>query len=153
MTDDRGNSCDVAALSGRQLGVRALGIAALEDPHTKQELVSTRRLELTWAIAGGVIASAAWQLLWLVWPVLGPCGLIGGFVLLAPAAGMLTWWLTLGSVRRRRFRRLADVYLGSGRCASCAYALAGLAAEEDGCVVCPECGAAWRADRLGPERA
>ncbi len=31
-----------------------------------------------------------------------------------------------------------------GKCASCGYDLNGLACEDDGCVACPECGAAWR---------
>jgi hypothetical protein len=31
-----------------------------------------------------------------------------------------------------------------GRCASCRYSLIGVSAAPDGCVVCPECGAAWR---------
>ncbi|MEZ6243093.1 MAG: hypothetical protein R3B57_08625 [Phycisphaerales bacterium] len=29
-------------------------------------------------------------------------------------------------------------------CASCGYSLGGLTPEHDGCVVCPECRAAWR---------
>ncbi len=31
-----------------------------------------------------------------------------------------------------------------GQCRACTFSLAGLAAEPDGCTVCPECGAAWR---------
>lgn len=31
-------------------------------------------------------------------------------------------------------------------CPCCAYRLVGLPPEEDGCVVCPECGAAWRVE-------
>lgn len=31
-----------------------------------------------------------------------------------------------------------------GRCGVCAYDVRGLAPEADGCVVCPECGAAWK---------
>lgn len=43
--------------------------------------------------------------------------------------------------KREQFRALlyADPY-----CVVCGYALAGLAIEPDGCVICPECGAAWR---------
>ena len=33
------------------------------------------------------------------------------------------------------------------RCGSCLYDLQGLDSEPDGCVVCPECGGAWRLDR------
>lgn len=35
-----------------------------------------------------------------------------------------------------------------GRCRGCAFELEGLPAEEDGCVVCPECGAAWRKEAV-----
>jgi hypothetical protein len=34
--------------------------------------------------------------------------------------------------------------LDLGRCPACLYQLAGQVAEPDGCVVCPECGGAWR---------
>lgn len=32
----------------------------------------------------------------------------------------------------------------SGLCPSCAYGIGGIPSESDGCVVCPECSAAWR---------
>lgn len=35
-----------------------------------------------------------------------------------------------------------------GRCAACGYALSGLTEDDDGMIDCPECGAAWRSDRL-----
>ncbi|MCA9306278.1 MAG: zinc ribbon domain-containing protein [Phycisphaerales bacterium] len=35
------------------------------------------------------------------------------------------------------------------RCASCGYSLAELTMEDDGCTVCPECGAAWRLKESG----
>ncbi|MFO0827934.1 MAG: hypothetical protein U0572_07255 [Phycisphaerales bacterium] len=42
-----------------------------------------------------------------------------------------------------------DSLLGAGRCAACGYAIgAHRGAEADGCVVCGECGAAWRSDRV-----
>ncbi len=33
---------------------------------------------------------------------------------------------------------------GQGQCRACRFPLEGLPVEDDGCVVCPECGAAWR---------
>ncbi len=36
------------------------------------------------------------------------------------------------------------------RCASCAYSLKELSPEADGCVVCPECGGAWRLRPIEP---
>ncbi len=41
-------------------------------------------------------------------------------------------------------RKLSKWRLGRGACAACGYALEGVLAEQDGCAVCPECGAAWK---------
>lgn len=53
---------------------------------------------------------------------------------------------------RRELARLEKARFDlRARCASCRYDLAGLPAEHDGCVVCPECGAAWlAANPTGP---
>jgi hypothetical protein len=45
---------------------------------------------------------------------------------------------------RRNDRRAIDACLSSGVCPGCGYTLAGLAVEDDGCRICPECAAAWR---------
>ena len=41
-------------------------------------------------------------------------------------------------------RKLSKWRLGRGACAACGYALEGVHTEQDGCTVCPECGAAWK---------
>lgn len=42
-----------------------------------------------------------------------------------------------------------DALLSMGRCAACGFAIGGAATESsDGCTICPECGAAWRASRV-----
>lgn len=43
-----------------------------------------------------------------------------------------------------------DSLLTSGVCPACAYRIAGVPPEHDGCTVCPECGAAWRMQH-GPD--
>lgn len=43
-------------------------------------------------------------------------------------------------------RRLIDTLIGRNRCGSCGNDLAGLDVGEDGCTLCPECGAAWKLD-------
>lgn len=64
-------------------------------------------------------------------------------------------WMGIGSLwvsrarRRHHAGRIVATMLAEGRCASCAYVLAGLGAAEDGLVGCPECGARWREDRVG----
>lgn len=50
--------------------------------------------------------------------------------------------------------RIADTLsaraISAGICGSCGYSLDMLRPERDGCVVCPECGAAWSARRITP---
>lgn len=50
--------------------------------------------------------------------------------------------------RRTMGHSLAATAVAQGFCGQCCYSLEGKPPEHDGCVVCPECGAAWRATRL-----
>jgi hypothetical protein len=147
-TDDRNRPCRIAELSAVQIGRRALGISWFFDAETKRELRVTDTLETMCAIAGGVVGAIAWQLAWSAQRPFGLLGLCGGFIIVPPLIGTLTWWVSLNAVRRRRFRRLAGDFLAEARCPACRPALQGLAPHDDGCIVCPECGAAWRRDRL-----
>ena len=61
--------------------------------------------------------------------------------------GMLACVLLLTVVRRKITPWLARGVLAIGRCANCGYVLQGLKQDDDGCAVCPECGAAWRAEQ------
>ena len=45
---------------------------------------------------------------------------------------------------RARFAERRQHAERSARCPACWYSLAGVASVDDGCVICPECGAAWR---------
>lgn len=47
-------------------------------------------------------------------------------------------------MRWKHAASLATEYIRAGICGSCGYALSGLTPGDDGCVVCPECGGAWR---------
>lgn len=48
---------------------------------------------------------------------------------------------------------MRNAYLSRSRCPSCFYDLAAQEADpEDGCCVCPECGAAWRIETAAPPR-
>ena len=47
---------------------------------------------------------------------------------------------------KRTILRTAALLLDHHRCAACGYSLAGAVPEQDGCCVCPECGAAWRVE-------
>jgi hypothetical protein len=73
-----------------------------------------------------------------------------GLIHVISVAGLALVGLCLLSFRRRRIASIAAVaaaYTGRGHCASCAYNLNRLPPEPDGCVICPECGAAWRLSR------
>ncbi len=61
-------------------------------------------------------------------------------VVLGPMMGA---YLGAEQVRKNARRALAEC-LNRAVCASCGYSLASLARAEDGCTVCPECGAAWK---------
>lgn len=52
-------------------------------------------------------------------------------------------------LQKRRAGMIFQTLLSHGRCGSCGYVLAQVPPARDGCVVCPECGGAWRQDRLG----
>ncbi len=61
------------------------------------------------------------------------------------------WWVYRLTLRKWRLRqragRVVAQWLKTGRCASCGYSLQVIAVEQDGCKVCPECGAAWNLAR------
>lgn len=54
---------------------------------------------------------------------------------------------------RRRRHRMAAQLAWFSECLVCAYPLAELESEPDGCTVCPECGAVWRIGSQRPAEA
>lgn len=46
-------------------------------------------------------------------------------------------------------RLVVEELIDRGHCGACRYDLDGSMFEEDGCVMCPECGAAWRLGEAG----
>lgn len=83
---------------------------------------------------------------------------VGGAGVLARGSwfGRIVLWGGLGVmaiVLRRMARRrvpgaIAGTAVAEGYCGACGYDLQAAVAAEDGCLVCPECGAAWRAERV-----
>lgn len=59
------------------------------------------------------------------------------------AALLAKSWHTVLSTRPERIKR---TWLARGLCPSCGYALAGLDADPEGRVACPECGGTWLRD-------
>ncbi len=65
---------------------------------------------------------------------------------------MLLFMLVMMTVNVRRYRRvmpkLTRVFIEEGICAGCGYTLEHLVETDDGILVCPECSAAWKRDRV-----
>ena len=69
------------------------------------------------------------------------------YLLPASIVGVMGWPLygvVVRLLRRERRGELLRAYLSAGLCPSCSHPLAGLAPADDGALVCPECGAAWK---------
>ena len=94
---------------------------------------------------------ALWIGVVMPFPVLGGLWLLG-IDLPAVADWTLGFvWLVLGVVMFRLMRVAVLTWRNPGlvvigRCPSCGYDLAKLTREDDGCVVCSECGSAWVVD-------
>lgn len=57
-------------------------------------------------------------------------------------------WLYLWYVRRGALGQIARTAVAEGVCGSCAFPLQGVPVDDAGLVRCPECNAAWRAERV-----
>lgn len=66
--------------------------------------------------------------------------LVAGSIASIALAAIASRW----QLGRRRGATAVAACVAVRRCPSCAYDLSALAAQQDGCIVCPECGAAWR---------
>jgi len=148
-TDDRARPVPIFDLE------RMRGSPALTHPTTAfalrragAELILGGRIPLTianWVVGFGLLILVVFLLSTGMSPWLAFGLGVAGFVLLR---------LLYAPVLRRvgaggRAERVIGQVLKVGVCPSCAYDLAGLPADEDGCVGCAECGSAWRADRIG----
>jgi len=151
-TDDRSKPCKIADLSTDQVAWRALGLHSITpNPVLKAEKKRTAGIEILVTVVGGLIGWALWSVL-ITQYTRPKFGILIDFVALSTSCvgvGMILWYSLLNRIRRERFPKIAEIYLSEGKCAACAYKLDGLKSEQDGCVVCPECNAAWNADRLG----
>jgi ribosomal protein L37AE/L43A len=101
-----------------------------------------RRAILPGQLAWYAAACAAWVAVYLT--------MRGQPFVFRAAAGLVVIGLVVvGSYFRRRagfrkgLRKVRGVMLDASLCPSCTHSLEGLPRHEDGCVVCPECGAAW----------
>lgn len=103
---------------------------------------------LAFAVFGHIIARSAFSLLarrpeWLsMWFFTGVMILryIGCFGILFSVSDIL-----IGRLSRRHYHRIRiQTLLAAGHCPLCGYLIAAAPVESDGCIVCPECGGAWK---------
>jgi hypothetical protein len=116
-------------------------------------------------IAGSVVVGAV-ALVYAAWffyrvgatggePGPGPFGLFwidGAWAIALLVAGVMLWVPLLLGILRGAFRReLVAGNLVINQCGACGYNLNATATASDGCTVCPECGAAWKLPKRGPD--
>lgn len=87
-------------------------------------------------------------LCWVAFPVLdGNDAPAVVWSIALPVWLVLVWRLNRLIARRgnaKRTHRVGSLLASHGLCPTCAYSLADLSPEADGCTVCPECGGAWK---------
>jgi hypothetical protein len=134
---------------------RGMVLATVEPEHRREGLWQDRKKPwwsspvwrwLSFLPVVGFVAYITWSRGWSPQPI--PWLVVAlGVVLFGPRVS------TRGSVRRlcSNAKRLAwgpIAWLSAYRhCGACGYSLAEVEAGEDGCAMCPECGAAWHRDR------
>jgi ribosomal protein L37AE/L43A len=72
--------------------------------------------------------------------------LMSSLVLFGPMSVMVviaSCIIPILSARRKRWERLERVMIAHGRCPHCGFGIGGLARDDAGLVVCPECSSAW----------
>lgn len=141
--DDRGR---VVRISGR-VPWRAYASAAVrgEDigPNTTDEARANAAIVPVLIDAGVALALylplAIMLIFW--WPMSSPMWLaFAKALVIGGLPGVLGIWV----IRRNNRRVSTRAAILADMCAACTHPLTGLPEESDGCVVCTECGAAWR---------
>ncbi len=149
IVDDRGRVHTV-----REEGYPEPERVMVEGELTKEQRRAIRDYERMWrharsrgyhvvlGIALGVLATAAFLASSIMWSsgsvVHAATGMIFGILCVVVAIRNPVWM-------RRRIVLLHHAMFGAaGRCLVCGYEIGGVPSEADGCVVCPECGVAWR---------
>lgn len=95
------------------------------------------------AMLGGYLALVMARITWWRPASFNWYGIVES-LLIGMGPGLLSIWLSRRMIRRMNAppASLADM------CAACTHSLTGVSTDSDGCVVCPECGAAWRVSAL-----
>lgn len=153
-TDDRGNPLDLSrARAARELNTPSDGVS----PEARRAQVMWDRTDHTrkhdvlgsflwWLLPAAlylVLIRTIFMTLQSVWRWLL-------FVVIFLLFGFLHYLYKTALMPRRTLAAQINAFAYYGCCPQCLSSLRGLGPHADGCLLCPECGAAWRADRLGP---
>jgi len=146
LVDDRGvriEAVSLGALDGLGAGAPPSGTLLARRlraaAHPNHQHVSPRSLAVATAVA--VVTIVALGVVGVRW---GGRGALFVLVIM----GGLGYWIKRRTLHPRVRVAVARSVAAEGWCGQCAYPLPEGTPEGDGCVVCPECGAAWRAARM-----
>lgn len=103
-----------------------------------------------WTWSGCAVSGLATVVWFIGYGALGALGGRGSTARLLWFWGGLVGLSLLGRVlaRRRLTGAIAGTAVAEGYCGACGYDLESVPQADDGCLVCPECGAAWLAQRV-----
>ncbi|MBX9737985.1 MAG: hypothetical protein K2X32_13775 [Phycisphaerales bacterium] len=152
--DDRGRVVDPARA---EVAIRVESASGQVDPELREiwrrmGAIPRRQLmmeSMSWLMIAGILALTFAM---VIGSMAAPgLGLPQWSAAIIPAVVGLTFpFIVRATTRTSRFGRSIEMYTYYGRCPQCLSSLRGLNADWDGCVVCPECAAAWRASRIAP---
>ncbi len=121
-------------------------------PRVRPRWLEWRRLpppgEARWkALAGyaaSLLAFGAWMIVAAAVPGSWPFAVTLGVIFVGSALSFAFFVVGVWFTNRDFYEKAARRMDHGPNCSSCWYDLSGQTPEDDGCVVCPECGAAWR---------
>lgn len=109
------------------------------DPRNVRLFGPMSRTHVVWTI-GLVALYTAVSAVTASFPMFVQVFVAAAAIILALAIGGVYWQRALG----RAAFEIRAILIKKSLCPSCTHSLTGLPLQSDGCVVCPECGAAWR---------
>jgi len=150
--DDRDRSYVPVVLA--EMALRAEGAADRDAARSLQRSLraiaaeETRRWSFDRLLAGLALGGAAVVVGVALFAVAGATfGAVPAVIFVLLMIGVLSA-VDRAIATRRIGSAIGATIAAHGFCASCGYSLRGLQPAEDGCLVCPECGGAWRAGRI-----
>lgn len=156
LTDDCGTPCAIHAHALPKDAPKALRkLASKAEPNFSGDLHWTEIafLVLTIVVQLGVVYGLQQWMQRAGWSPLKQSILIGALVGISIAVFYRRPFVAR-SLRRERARRAIEAWIGFGLCPACGHDIAldleknELTPSEDGCAICPQCHATWKAERF-----